>query len=325
MSVAAKRILVTGANGFVGRSLVQHLLCAPGCLVRASVRQAGAQSPRAEQVAVGDINANTDWRATLHGVDTVVHCAARVHVMADAGTAESQARFNEVNVAGTRRLAEQAVAAGVRRIVFLSSVKVNGEATTSTPFSATSQPAPEDAYGRSKWAAEQVLREISERQGIEIAVIRPPLVYGPGVKANFERLMRAVYKGMPLPFGAVDNRRSMIYLGNLVDLIERCITHAGAAGGTFLASDADDLSTRRLIRLLAEAMGKSPRLISVPPLLMTTAARMLGKQDVSERVLGSLQVDIASTCDTLAWRPPYTPEAGIRDTALAWLDALRST
>lgn len=311
-------ILVSGANGFVGRALIQALRQS-GHFVRGAYRQ----SPEAvmTQVSVGNIGPDTDWSIALAGVRTVVHCAARVHVMRDAGSAESLASFRKVNVEGTANLARQAATAGVKRLVFVSSIKVNGETTTgSPPFTCDSQPAPKDPYGVSKWEAEQKLWRISEETGLEVVVVRPPLVYGPGVKANFKRLMQAVNRRIPLPFGAIKNQRSMVYLENLCDLLAVCSVHPCAAGRTFLVSDMRDVSTKELVEHLAYGMGVRSVLIPVPFGLIHGAASLFNKRDLADRLLGSLQVDSSHTCKILDWTPPYSLEEGLRKTTTAFLE-----
>ena len=254
-------IAVTGASGFVGRALCQAL-ADQGVPFRALVRSPDARLPQAR--VIGDIGADTDWAAALQGVSCIVHCAARVHVMQDT-EADPLAAFRRVNVEGTRHLARSAAQAGVQRLVFLSSLKVLGEQTApGLRFNSLTPPAPEDAYGRSKWEAEQALWAISERTGLEVVVVRPPLVHGPGVKANFLRLMQAVARGLPLPFGQVHNQRSLLALGNLTDLLQLCTRHPDAPGQVFLASDDQDVSTPELVRELAAAMGRPPRLLPVP-------------------------------------------------------------
>ncbi|MFP4226686.1 MAG: UDP-glucose 4-epimerase family protein [Desulfobacterales bacterium] len=298
---------VTGATGFVGRALCASLEKRAGG-VRRIVRkkQAGGVA------AVGDIGPETDWSGALEGVQTVVHLAARVHVMADEA-GDPLAEFRRINLEGTENLARQAAGAGVKRLVFLSSVKVNGEATEfGRPFTVQDAPAPQDPYAISKFEAEQGLRRVEKETGLEVVIIRPPLVYGPGVKANFLRLMQAVQKGLPLPLGLVRNRRSMVALDNLVDLILTCIDHPAAAGQTFLVSDGEDLSTPELIRKLAQAMGKKARLLPVPPALLRLGGTVLGKRAEVERLIGSLQVDIGHTCETLGWRPVVSVDEGVR-------------
>ncbi len=316
------RVLVTGGSGFVGRRLTA-MLAASGREVRAALR-ASASSPAlpagVDAVTVGDLDAATDWRAALEGVDCVVHLAARVHVMQDTA-ADPLAEFRRVNVAGTLSLARQAAQAGVRRLVFVSSVKVNGEGTVpGRPYTADDVPAPLDAYGISKHEAELGLQDIAKTTGLEAAIIRPVLVYGPGVGANFLAMMRWLYRGVPLPLGAIDNRRSLVALDNLADLIVTCLDHPGAANQVFLASDGEDVSTTVLLRRTADALGKPARLLPVPVPVLRLAAGLLGKQDFAQRLCGSLQVDIGKTRDLLGWTPPLTLQAAL---ALAAQDFVR--
>ncbi|MFJ2995275.1 UDP-glucose 4-epimerase family protein [Pandoraea sp. NPDC087047] len=313
------RILVTGANGMVGAALVKHLRQDSNVEVIEAVRatSTGNRSPQAR--VIGDIGPRTRWADALAGIDVVVHCAARVHIMGETDTSTALSKFREVNVAGTERLAMECVQAGVKRLVFVSSVKVNGESTSGrAPFRYDDVPAPLDPYGISKSEAEASLMKVAQHTGLEVVVVRPPLVYGPGVKANFLRLMQTVARGIPLPFGAVDNRRSMVYVGNLVDLLSIAATHPAAAGQTFMVSDGDDLSTRGLIEGIARAMDVRPKLVPVPAGLMRGVAALLGKKAVSDRVLGSLQVDIDHTCRTLDWHPPLPVAAGLQATVAAW-------
>ncbi|VVE32319.1 NAD-dependent dehydratase [Pandoraea soli] len=312
-------ILVTGASGMVGAAVVERLQRDVGIHVAGAVRREVAGGHLSNFRITGDIGPETDWTASLSGVDVVIHCAARVHVMGEHNGDEALRKFREVNVAGTERLAQACARAGVRRLVFVSSVKVNGESTSQrAPFRHDDPPAPQDAYGISKWEAEASLWGVSKKTGLEVVVVRPPLVYGPGVKANFLRLMQAVARGVPLPFGAVRNLRSMVYVANLSDLLAVAATHPGAAGHTFMVSDGDDLSTRRLIEGLAKAMGVRPRLLPVPCGWMRASARILGKAATSDRVLGSLQVDIEHTRRQLGWNPPCTVHDGLQETVAAW-------
>lgn len=307
------RVLVTGASGFVGRRLTATLV-ASGRDVRAALRTSvfsPAFAVGSEAVMVGDLEATTDWRTALDGVDGVVHLAARVHVMQDTAS-DPLAEFRRVNVAGTLNLARQAALAGVRRLVFVSSVKVNGEGTMpGRPYTADDVPAPLDAYGVSKHEAEVGLREIAKATGLEITIIRPVLVYGPGVGANFLAMMRWLYRGVPLPLGAIHNRRSLIAVDNLADLILTCLDHPGAANQVFLASDGEDVSTTELLRRTAQALGKPECLLPVPVPLLNLAARLLGKQDFAQRLCGSLQVDIGKTRAMLEWTPPLSLQAGL--------------
>ncbi|MDP2035595.1 MAG: SDR family oxidoreductase [Polaromonas sp.] len=316
------RVLVTGASGFLGRRLTATL-AASGRDPRAAVRTAApapAFAAGLEAVTVGELDAATDWRAALAGVDSVVHLAARVHVMQDT-VADPLAEFRRVNVAGTLNLARQAALAGVRRLVFVSSVKVNGEGTApGRPYTADDVPAPQDAYGVSKHEAELGLQDIAKATGLEVTIIRPVLVYGPGVGANFLAMMRWLYRGVPLPLGAIDNRRSLLAVDNLVDLLLTCLDHPGAANQVFLASDGEDVSTTVLLRRTAQALGKPARLLPVPVPVLGLAARLLGKQDFAQRLCGSLQVDIGKTRDLLGWTPPLSLQAAL---ALAAGDFLR--
>lgn len=301
------KVLVTGANGFVGQATTS-VLAASGHEVVRAVRYAGTVG-----VSVGEIGPLTDWSNALNSCDTVVHLAARVHVMNDL-TIDPLATFREVNTIGTLNLANQAAAAGVRRFVFVSSIKVNGEQTgVGQFFRAGDIPHPEDPYGVSKRDAEDGLREIAAHTGMDVVVIRPPLVYGPGVKGNFATMMRWLKRGFPLPLGSVnENRRSLVALDNLVDLIMTCIEHSAAANQTFLVSDGEDLSTADLLRRLGAAMGKPSWLLSVSPGLLMTGATMLGKGDIAQRLLGNLQVDISHTRQILSWTPPIGVDEGLR-------------
>lgn len=312
IGTGAGRILVTGAGGFVGRALCAALRQDKlPCI--AAVRRAEGGNGIAEEIAVGDLGPDTDWQAALQGIDCVVHLAARTHVLDDRSP-DPLAEYRRINVAVTRKLAQQAARSGVRRFVFLSSVKVNGESTTSQPFSERDEPRPEDAYGISKREAEEVLRTIGSETGMEIVILRPPLVYGPGVKGNFLRLLNAVARGVPLPLASIDNRRSLVYVGNLVDAIITCIHAPAAAGRIFLVSDGEDLSTPELIRRLATAMGRRPRLLPCPPALLALAARLFSREAAFRRLSGSLAVDISALQQTLHWQPRYSTNQGFSAT-----------
>ena len=311
-------ILVTGAAGFVGGALVRRLAAdhAFGGVVAAVRRKAMAWPEVVRQVQVGDLLPTSSWSNALIGVDAVVHCAARVHVMNDDATDALQA-YREVNVSCTLNLARQAALAGVRRFVFMSSIKVNGEFTEAgQPFTADDVPAPEDPYGVSKHEAEQLLRQIAAETGMEVVIIRPPLVYGPGVKANFESLMHWLARGVPLPLAAVtENRRSLVALDNLVDLIVTCLNHPAAANQTFLVSDGEDLSTAELLKRMGAAMGRPARLFHMPPALLKLGATLLNKRAIYQRLCGSLQLDIAKTRQLLGWTPPVSVDEGLRHAA----------
>lgn len=307
-------ILVTGATGFVGKAAVQRLLAdGESRRVAVAVRKGGQPWPeRVLPRVTGDLEPATDWSVGLEGVVVVVHCAARVHVMHDT-EADPLTAFRVVNVEGTLNLARQAAAAGVKRFVFISSVKVNGESTQpGRAFTESHAPDPQDAYGVSKHEAEQGLRQLAADTGMEVVIIRPPLVYGPGVKANFAALMRAVQRGWPLPLGAVHNQRSLVALDNLVDFIVTCITHPQAANQTFLVSDGQDQSTTELVRGMAQAAGVPARLLPVPVWALQVGARILGKGDAVQRLCGNLQVDISKARQLLGWVPPVSVADGLR-------------
>lgn len=310
------RILVTGASGFVGQALCSYLL-AKGYVVRAAVRSVDSISltDSLEVVAVGDIGPHTDWSAALEGIDCVIHCAARAHVMQDTET-DALAAYRRVNVEGSKCLADQAAVAEVMRLVFLSSIKVSGEQTTlGMPFLFTNTPAPKDPYGISKWEAEQALWAVSAQTDLEVVVVRPTLVYGPGVKGNLLRLLHWVARGVPLPLGAVQNQRSLVGLSNLVDLLLRCSEHPASAGQTFLASDGHDLSTPQLVQLMAEGMNQPTRLLPVPVALLRTAGSLMGKHCEIDRLVSSLQVDNGHTKAQLGWTAPVSVEDGVREMA----------
>jgi nucleoside-diphosphate-sugar epimerase len=308
------RALVTGATGFVGAALCP-VLAQHGYAVRAARRALVPAAGRAlDEVAVGDVGLDTDWSAALQDVQAVVHLAARVHVMRETAT-DPLAEFRRANVVATARLAREAAVAGVRRFVYVSSIKVNGERTVGSAFTADGVPHPEDAYAQSKLEAEQVLREIGERTGLEIVIVRPPLVYGPGVKGNFLSLLRWVDRGLPLPLGRCDNRRSLVGITNLVDLLASCVVHPAAAGRVFLAADGEDLSTPELVRRLARVLDRRARLVPVPQSWLRVAASMLGRAGMYERLCGSLQVDIRDARQVLGWAPVLTVDEELARTA----------
>ncbi|MBS4096054.1 MAG: SDR family oxidoreductase [Sulfuricella sp.] len=305
-----KNVLVSGAGGFVGQALCP-LLESSGWTVCKTSRH-----PRPGFTGIGNIGPTTDWRVALEGVTAVAHLAARVHVMHDEA-ADPLVEFRNANRDASANLARQAAQAGVKRFIYLSSIKVNGERTPDHPFRATDPANPQDAYAVSKWEAEQALHEIAAATGLEVVVLRPPLVYGPGVKANFLRLLNLVERGIPLPLGMVKNRRSLFYVGNLADAIRVCLEHPSAAGKTFLPCDGTPLSSADLVRRIAAALGKSPRLLPIPPTLLKLAGLLTGKSAEIARLLDSLEIDDSGLQHDLGWRPPYTLEQGLAATA-AW-------
>ncbi len=315
MNNGAGRLLVTGASGFVGR-----MLCAEsarfGFPVHAALRApAKLDIAGCDTVQILDINASTDWNNALHGVTTVIHLAARVHVMHDDASNPLE-EFRRTNVAGTENLARQAAQAGVKRLVYVSSIKVNGETTSEgEKFSESDVPDPHDHYGISKMEAEQALHLVAKETGLEVVIVRPPLVYGAGVKGNFAQMLKVLARGIPLPLASVNNRRSLVYVGNLVDALILCATHPAAAGQTYLVSDGEDISTPVLLRQLGAAMGHPARLLPCPQALLKLAGRLTGRADKIERLLGSLRVDSGKIRRDLGWMPPYTLQQGLQATA----------
>ncbi|MFK0037958.1 UDP-glucose 4-epimerase family protein [Pseudomonas monteilii] len=313
-------VLTTGGSGFVGKVLLQRLAEGARWAPRALVRRLPAQ-----QLAGVDYRSFSELTAVdaasghFEQVDTVIHLASRVHVMHETA-ADPLAEFRRVNVEGTLSLARAAAQAGVRRFIFVSSVKVNGESTDGRqPFTADEAPAPSDPYGISKREAEDGLRQLAAQTGLEVVIVRPVLVYGPGVKANFRSMMNWLSKGVPLPFGAIHNKRSLVALDNLVDLLVTCIDHPAAANQTFLASDGHDLSTTELLQRLGKAMGKPARLLPVPAAWLKGAATLAGKGGLAQRLCGSLQVDSDKARTLLGWQPPLDVDQALRATALNFL------
>jgi nucleoside-diphosphate-sugar epimerase len=306
------RVLVTGGSGFVGKALVKTLKDGANLAVRTSSRRASNDIHKLEEeVFIADLSTETDWSDALLDVQVVVHTAARVHVI-NRKNLDQLKEFRIVNVEGTANLARQAAAARVRRFIFLSSIKVNGDMTElGVPFKVIDTPAPEDPYGISKMEAEQVLRHISKETGMELVIIRPPLVYGPNAKGNFASMVKWLKRGFPLPFGSINNKRSFVGLDNLCDLISRCIDHPSATGKTFMVSDDEDLSTTDLLKRSAFAMGINPRLVNIPQILIEYGAYFFGKADLAQRLCGSLQVDISKTKEILNWKPPISVDEGL--------------
>ena len=307
-------VLITGATGFVGKTVAKTLVQG-GITVRAAVHRSIAESHLTglDAVAVGDLSATTDWAAALKDIDVVVHLAGRAHVLKEDAT-DPLAECRRVNRDATLNLARKAAAAGVKRFVFVSTVKVNGEGREA-PYTTLDLPHPRDAYAVSKWEAEQGLHEIAVQTGLEVVILRPPLIYGPGVKANFLRLLQAVDRGVPLPLGAANNRRSLLYVENFASALLACLTHPEAAGKTYFVRDGEDTSSAELVRRLARALGRSARLLPVPPALLRMAGATLGKGAAIDRLLGSLTVDDSPLRRELGWTPPFTLDEGLAATA----------
>lgn len=316
-----KSILLTGSTGFVGTNLVKSLTLKSDYIVKSAVRHA-VNKDDGLLFEVGDINASTDFELPLKNTTVVVHCAARAHVMDDK-EAEPLTLYREVNTAGTVNLAKQAIDSGVKRFIFISSIKVNGEGTlVGCPFKTEDNHAPEDDYGLSKSEAEKQLVALAKDSSMEVVIIRPTIVYGPGVKANFASLMRLVSKGIPLPFGSItQNKRSLVSINNLVDLIVTCIDHPKAANQVFLVSDDHDVSTAEMVRELAIALDKPTWQLPVPIWCYKLFGKLFGKSDIVDRLTGSLQVDISHTKETLGWKPSQTLQEGFKQTAQAFLQA----
>lgn len=304
------RYLVTGANGFVGRALCKELQ-ARNEFARAAVRKVDVVPAVSEVIGVGQIDGSTDWARALSDIDVVVHLAGRAHVMKEHAT-DALEEFRKINVEGTANLARQAAVNGVKRFVYVSSIKVNGEKTAKGRcFAEDDKAAPRDSYGISKWEAEQALQRISHETGMQVVIVRPPLVYGPGAKGNFALMVRMIGRRAPLPFAAIQNQRSLIYVDNLVDALIRCATHPSAAGRLYLVKDGDDISTTGLLRLLGDAMGKPARLLWIPQWMLKTMAASIGKSAQLSRLLGSLCIDDARIRSELSWSAPYTLQDGI--------------
>ena len=317
------KVFVTGANGFIGKALCKRLLC-ENSIVFGAVRNGKVSqvSPGVAAVEIGDINKTTNWSDALSEADFVVHTAARVHTLNDPSH-DPLTAYRKVNVQGTEHLARESAKSGVKRFIFLSSVKVNGEESWK-PYTETDTPAPVDSYGISKMEAELKLRKVAVETGMAVVILRPPLVYGPGVKANFLKLLQTVDRGTPLPFAGVKNQRSLIYVENLVDAIVACVRHPNASNQTYLVSDGGDVSTPELIRMMSALLHKRPRLFSVPGLCLHIASRIAGKGPTIDRLIGSLTVDTAKITQELGWSPPFTLVEGLEET-VAWFRGIGSS
>jgi nucleoside-diphosphate-sugar epimerase len=308
------KFMISGAGGFVGKALCAELL-RRGQSVSAAVRSGNSLIENTEVIIIGAIDGETNWADALADVDVVIHLAARVHVMRENAT-DPLAEFLKVNLHGTSNLARQAASSGVKRLVYVSSIKVNGEQTSTTQsFTELDEPSPQDFYSISKWQAEQALWRISQETGLEIVVVRPPLVYGSGVKGNFAQMLAVIAKRIPLPLASADNRRSLIYVKNLVDALIACATHPVAAGQTYLVCDGEDISTPDLLRQLGDAMGCPAHILPLPLSWLRMLGKLSGKSDQVERLLGSLQVDSGKIRRDLNWVPPYTLQQGLQATA----------
>lgn len=316
------RVLVTGANGFVGRSLCRRFLQDGRYEVVAAVRSEFKFYSGNARCVVGDISPQTSWTHAVSGIDAVVHLAGRAHVMHDTHN-DPLFAYRSVNTGGTINLARQAALAGVKRFIFVSSIKVCGEGQSQLnedAYTEKQSPSPSDAYAISKWEAERGLWGIAETTGLEVVVLRPPLVYGPGVGANFLRLMQTVDRGWPLPFGKINNCRDLIYMGNLVDAIATCVTHPAAGNKTFLLSDDNGVSTPELIRRVGGSLGRPTRLLPLPEKWLHLAGLLMGKQSSVDRLLSSLKVNSSAIRRELGWSPPYSMREGLAETAIWYRD-----
>lgn len=324
-----RRILVTGANGFVGRKLC-NVLRTQGCPVRSAVRKLdehcdmmASDAQGSDVVAVGDIGARTDWSQALKDVDTVVHLAARVHILQEMSKNPIES-FRSVNVAGSERLANISVALGVKRFIYVSSISIHGNSTGERAYVEEDEAQPHSPYAVSKWEAELALRRVAQESRLELVIVRPPLVYGPGVGGNFLRLMRWADKGWPLPLGSVSNLRSFIGIENLVDLLVKCIEHPNAAGETFLVADGDDLSTPDLIRKVAKLLKRPTRIFPFPVSILRATASMMHMEDVLDRLCNCLQVDAGKAHRMLGWKPSVSLSEGFEQTTRWYVDTYRA-
>ena len=320
-----RKILLTGASGFVGKAIAAALSANNTPLICPSRSPLRALDRKVENPQIGDLSGDTDWSPYLTNVGIVIHCAARVHVMHEA-VSDPLPLFRQINVDATMRLAEQAALAGATQFIFISSVKVNGDGTAlGQPYTETTPSEADDPYGISKYEAENALLALGERSGMRITIIRPPLIYGPGVKANFASMLNWIKKGIPLPFASINNKRSLVYLGNLVSLVLCCLHNAQSGQQIFLVSDDHDLSTAELLRLSAQAMKMRSRLLPCPPSVLICLAKLVGRPAITDRLCGSLQVDISKAKQLLGWTPPYSVEQGLSATVAALDTSIKTT
>ena len=316
-------LLVTGANGFVGRALCATLEQCGYEVIGAVRKIRSAELKHIKYITVGEVNGQTDWSIALAGVDVVIHLAARVHEMHDTAS-DPLARFRHVNMAGTENLARRAAANGVKRLVYVSSIKVNGEETLSGQrYFECDKPAPQDPYGISKWEAEQALHHVAKETGLEVVIVRPPLIYGAGVKGNFLQMIRVIARGIPIPLALVYNQRDLVYVDNLVDALIACATHPKAAGQTYLVSDGESISTNELIHSLAKALNKRYLVFPFPIYVMRFCAGLFGKSAAVDRLTQSLQIDSSKIRKELSWKPPCTMQQGLQATADWYLQSIK--
>ena len=312
-------ILITGVTGFLGAALADHLIKNTNYNIIATTRQLTPLHKNIKQIVIGDLNQNINWIPILTKVDHIIHLAGRAHIMQD-NAKNPLKEFRKINTESTLKLAKQAAQLGIKRFIYLSSIKVNGEHTKpEKPFQYNDKNIPTDPYALSKYEAEQGLKQIAQDTGMQFIIIRPPLVYGPKVKANFLNMMQWLYKGTPLPLGSINNKRSLIALDNLIDLIITCINHPKAKNNTFLVSDDEDISTTELLKRMADALGKPSRLLAIPSSILTLTATLLGKKEIAQRLCNSLQVDIKHTKKTLDWKPPISINKALKKTANAFI------
>lgn len=305
------KILVTGATGFIGNKLCQALSKRGETVV--AVARNPVKVAKTITIIKKVLSKETDWQNCLNDIDVVIHLAGRAHVMKDTVDNPYQA-YADINIHATRHLAEQAVLSGVKRMIYLSSVKVNGECSNATAYNETDNPQPEDDYGKTKYEAEIALNNIAINTGMEVVIIRPPLVYGEGVKANFKRLIKLAQRNIPLPFGGINNKRSLVFIDNLIDFIMLCAFHPSAANQTFLISDDEDVSTTQLIKYIKLASGGKNLLLSVPQSWLILLFRLTGKSSLSDKLFANLQVNITKAKTLLNWKPPYSVKEGIEKT-----------
>jgi len=325
MSKGLNKILISGATGLVGKALCPLLKSYGDVRVALWQKEDGINIPvDISPIVVGSVDRNTNWNMALRGIDVVIHLAARVHVMEDKAS-DPLGAYREVNAVGTETLARQSAAAGVRRLIFVSTIKVNGEQTHGgNAFTEKDVPNPQDPYSISKIEAEKALTDVAENSGLEVVIIRPPMIYGPDVKARFLTLMKLVDRGVPIPTRSIKNRRSLLYVRNLADFLALCVTESEAANQVYLLSDGEDVSTSDLVSTIARAMKKPDRQFGVSEIVARTGARLLRRENFYSRLWGSLKIDSTKAREQLGWRPPYSFAEGIEDTVNWYLNKSRN-